>query len=275
MHDYTGSVHGCWTFKRLVPKEGGTNPKAARRWEVECECGTTKVVIPNDLFRTEETDCRCNRIIRKGRTFDYLTVNEVSERRGSNGGVYYKLICVCGKSVEAAKNDLLRGQPKSCGCKTKELQSESLGYTLVQRDLMSKWRSRHSGAMSRCYNSNSEKFANYGLRGIEVEECLRDLLTFSEFFESLWLESGKPAEFHIDRVDVNKGYTRDNLRLVSALESARNKQRTIYVRYKGELIPLAKAASLTGINYATLHERNRKGWGEPRLYMPDARFKPS
>lgn len=71
------------------------------------------------------------------------------------------------------------------------------------------WRSM----IHRCYYSNSKKFSNYGGRGIKV--CTRwvkgdDTLSG---FQCFLLDMGnRPPSKTLDRIDNNKGYTRENCR---------------------------------------------------------------
>lgn len=267
--DYTGQTYGVLTFKKLAPKGSGGAPSTSRYWEAECECGNVRTVLPGDILRLAPPKCRCASNIKVGQKFGFLTVESLADKRGKNSGYYYNLKCICGKESTVAKNDLLKGNSKSCGCKTRELQSLSLGHTLEQATLMAKWRSRHQGMLSRCYTVTNERYANYGARGITVDEELHDLLFFSEVMENIWKICGSPVEFHIDRIDVNLNYTKDNLRVLSPFESMSNKQDTIFVEYQGNKITLAEASRLTKILYATLHWRVQQGWKEPRLFTTE------
>ena len=59
---------------------------------------------------------------------------------------------------------------------------------------------------TRCYNTNSKDYENYGARGIKV--CDRWLKSYKAFYEDM---GERPdGNYSIERVDVNKGYTPEN-----------------------------------------------------------------
>lgn len=74
-----------------------------------------------------------------------------------------------------------------------------------------------AGMIQRCYNPNTNRFKNYGGRGIEVCERWRD---FRNFYNDMGL---KPKGMSLDRIDNNKGYSPENCRWSSHTIQARNK----------------------------------------------------
>ena len=79
---------------------------------------------------------------------------------------------------------------------------------------------------TRCYNSNSPDYKNYGGRGITIcEEWLKDYLSFRNWAEANgYDENAKKMQCTIDRIDVNGNYEPSNCRWVSAKIQARNKR---------------------------------------------------
>ena len=73
--------------------------------------------------------------------------------------------------------------------------------------------------LDRCNNPNCKAYKNYGRRGIRVEW---------KSFESFAADMGeRPPGAEIDRVDVNKGYSKENCRWSSKKDNARYKRSTI------------------------------------------------
>ena len=70
----------------------------------------------------------------------------------------------------------------------------------------------------RCYNPKSSRYARYGGRGISVCDAWRD--SFDAFNRDM---GNSPAGMAIDRIDNDKGYSKDNCRWVTALENNRNR----------------------------------------------------
>lgn len=58
-----------------------------------------------------------------GQKFGYWTVLNKTEKRASNGGVYWHCKCKCGKEKDVLGNSLKSGKSLSCGCLKKEKAS--------------------------------------------------------------------------------------------------------------------------------------------------------
>ena len=107
------------------------------------------------------------------------------------------------------------------------------------------------GLKGRCLNPNNKDFRIYGERGITVSE---EWKTFENFFRDMW---PRPKGTFIDRIDNNKGYSRENCRWATMAESTRNRRTSLIYSYKGKSLCLKEIAALEGINYNTLYSRVR------------------
>ena len=77
---------------------------------------------------------------------------------------------------------------------------------------------------SRCNNKKSQSFYNYGGRGIKV--C-KEWKSFLNFLEDM---GERPSQDHtLDRIDVNKGYFKENCKWSTRKEQANNRRNTCYV----------------------------------------------
>lgn len=63
----------------------------------------------------------------------------------------------------------------------------------------------------------------------------------------------------IDRIDVDGDYCPENCRFISMREQQYNKTTNHMVEYKGELMPVSKAAKLDGISEKTVFSRIYRG----------------
>lgn len=93
---------------------------------------------------------------------------------------------------------------------------------------------------NRCTNPKNNQWKDYGGRGITVSERWMD---FINFFEDL----GKiPEGMEIDRIDNNKGYSKENCRYVSKKENSRNRRTTKIHKIDQEKFVQQKLIELIG-----------------------------
>lgn len=75
-----------------------------------------------------------------------------------------------------------------------------------------------AAAKGRCRNSNAERYADYGGRGITFDPAWDD-------FETFYKDMGEPKECEsLDRIDNDKGYSKDNCRWATAEEQCENRR---------------------------------------------------
>ena len=120
----------------------------------------------------------------------------------------------------------------------------------------------------RCKNPNNKQFKDYGGRGITYPEKWEGFMGFREDIGATYKKG-----LIIDRVDVDKSYSKENCRWVTRKESSRNKRKHVRVEYQGKKMILVEYAELTGMNYGTLKSRYNRGMTiqetmRPSLYRP-------
>ena len=103
---------------------------------------------------------------------------------------------------------------------------------------------------SRCYNPKARGYENYGGRGITVSPEWHSSLTFIEDMKDSW----KPG-LTLDRIDNNKGYSKQNCRWASRLEQNNNTRRNKRFEYKGKSQTLINWSRELQINRSTLSQR--------------------
>lgn len=127
--------------------------------------------------------------------------------------------------------------------------------------------------IGRCTNPNHRNFARYGGRNISVYPLwLNDHKAFFDYIKTL--EHYGEEGYSLDRIDNNKGYEPGNLRFATAKTQARNKRNNLFAHYCGQKMLLIDIAEITGIKYATLEYRHRKGLDNEELIKPVKRRLP-
>lgn len=115
---------------------------------------------------------------------------------------------------------------KSCGClNTPELISQrETKHGLYNHPLYKRWIS----IKDRCYRKNSERYSNYGGRGIMIcDSWKNDFLSFYNYV--IQLENYNEIDFQnstlsIDRIDNNGNYEPNNIRIVDWHIQATNRR---------------------------------------------------
>ena len=114
--------------------------------------------------------------------------------------------CFCGKEFEAQIQSINDGNTKSCGC----LKNT---HNLSNHRLYKIWHNM----IQRCTNPKNTFYENYGERGIKVCEEWNNIESFINDMYPSYQEG-----LSIDRIDNNKGYSKDNCRWATRAIQSRN-----------------------------------------------------
>lgn len=158
-----------------------------------------------------------------GKRFGKLVAIKEVEKRASDGRVLWICKCDCGKESTVRSTHLVRGKIKSCGC---EQGNGNLKHGMWKTRIYKVW----SSVKSRCMSENNSRYYDYGGRGITICD---EWLDFENFYKDM---GDSPTKKHqIDRIDNNKGYSKENCRWVTPSQNManRNKSKKSLNKYKG------------------------------------------
>lgn len=177
---------------------------------------------------------------------DYITDSSGQKRRMG------KFLCKCGNTF-ICSFDAIKRQTKSCGCLHKQVMSK----ISFKHGNSSKERKSVSGygcwinMIERCTVETNISYHNYGGKGIKVCDRWMD---YNNFLEDM---GQRPSLNHsIDRWPNVKGnYEPSNCRWATRKEQSRNKNNTLFVDFKGVLMPLADVCDIFKIPYGQTFNR--------------------
>lgn len=154
----------------------------------------------------------------------------------------------CGKEWETTIGGVRRGDTKSCGC----TRVGNTTHNLHSHRLYNTW----AHILYRCYSPSSKDYKNYGARGITVCDEWRE--TPAQFINDMFPSFVEGLT--IDRIDSNKGYSKDNCRWATKSEQSINRR-----------LPKNNTSGFMGINYVpqSLKFRARISLNKVRVHIGD------
>ena len=188
--------------------------------------------------------------LEKGKKYNRLTV--ISFHHKENKREYYLCKCDCCKEKIVNKTELVRGNVKSCGCLRKE-NCANRSHNLSNSRIYRTW----TNMKARCYNKKDERYRLYGGRGIHIcDEWKNSFLSFYNWA----ISNGYKDNLQIDRINNDGNYEPSNCRWADRKTQCRNKQKNIFLCYKGEKHCIAEWAEKLKIKSVTIRARLRKGY---------------
>lgn len=135
-------------------------------------------------------------------------------------------LCSCGKQANVLAAKLKDGTSRSCGCKKSKFLSESLSKHGGYKDGKNtpEYQS-YIAMMHRCYDDKRVSWENYGGRGILVEEESWLEETPNGYLNFLKDMGQRPEDTTLDRIDSDRGYSKENCRWASKRLQAYNVKR--------------------------------------------------
>jgi len=114
--------------------------------------------------------------------------------------------------------------------------------------------------IERCYVESNQAYKNYGARGIDVcDEWIEDPTSFVKWYKERYFDLGQ-----VDRIDVNKGYSPNNCRIVTQKDNNRNRRNTVFLNIWGERKPIGEWAedkrSGRNVTRDVIYNRIQYGW---------------
>ena len=122
-----------------------------------------------------------------------------------------------------------------------------------------------SGIKQRCFNPNSNRYKNYGGRGISIcDEWKNSFETFCKWA----LENGYKEGLSIDRIDHEKNYEPSNCRWTDEITQQNNRTNNTLYESEGETHTLTEWSRIKGIKPKTFCTRWRRGYRGQDLMKP-------
>lgn len=161
----------------------------------------------------------------------------------------WNCLCDCGNKSVVLSTDLKSKSQVSCGCLRPKLLSEA------QTKHGMKWTKEYAawiGMKDRCMNERNKKFAEYGGRGIKIQENWVD--DFIKFYEYV---GPAPSSTHsLDRIDSNGNYEEGNVKWSTPSQQSHNTRKPKNGRNKYKWVTYHKKTkkyvagfSLEGVYY--------------------------
>lgn len=145
-----------------------------------------------------------------GKKYGMLTVLEDLHKTNKYHYKMYKCQCDCSNICEKSSGDLKREKNPNCGC----IIGRNFKHHMRYSSEYGIWRNM----MTRCLNEKSNRYKNYGGRGIKI--CQRWLDDFMNFYNDM---GPRPSVEHtLDRIDVDGDYCPENCRWATYAEQSQN-----------------------------------------------------
>jgi hypothetical protein len=164
----------------------------------------------------------------------------------------WNCVCECGNNKLVITSNLRNGATQSCGCIKKErLQKNNPRTThgLALTPTYISWQCMKT----RCSNPNYKQYYNYGGRGITFPESWKE---FANFLADM---GEKPDGFTLERMDNDKGYSKENCKWASRKEQAANTRTAKRLTYNNKTMCMLDWSRELNIPYIQIKNGYHKG----------------
>lgn len=176
-------------------------------------------------------------------------------------------LCDCGTVKKIRLNDILKEKKptRSCGCLTKEIAKKAhTTHGMKYTNFYGIW----NNIKDRCLNKKSHAYKNYGERGIKIDNTWLDFNNFkNDMYESYQEHLIKNKYTSIDRINNNKGYSKENCKWSSREEQQNNIRSNNIIVYKNKKYTVAQLSKDNNINYNKLMYRIKSNFDENNLLL--------
>jgi len=178
-----------------------------------------------------------------------------SPRQGSYQFWFCK--CDCGKSTVVLANNLVKGNTRSCGCKSSRFSFKNRITThgMTGTPTYKSWQAMKD----RCYRTSHIEYKRYGAVGIKV--CKRWLDSFENFLQDM---GERPLGMSLERKDSTKNYLPSNCKWADAYEQANNRRNNRMISCNGITQTLAQWSRKIDVKATTISLRIKRGWSVER-----------
>lgn len=221
--DYTGFKTGKVTVLGFDSWHYQPSGQRKSKWLCQCECGNKFVAVGSNLKKEgHTTSCGCE----KKKTFDkyreklksgeWIPERLVGQKFGRLTVVGFKewyeqkdqrisvwnCICDCGNEHSTRRTNLQ--DYSSCGCwKSEKLSEIQTKHNMYGTPTYKSWLKMKE----RCLSESYKEKEYYQDRGIEI--CPEWIKSFESFYKDM---GERPEGTSLDRIDVDKGYYKENCR---------------------------------------------------------------
>lgn len=170
--------------------------------------------------------------------------------------------CDCGTKKFIRPRSLYPRGVKSCGCIQREMAAQQGRYINLkhghagQSNRAPEYRVYHT-MIQRCTNPKTNKWADYGGRGITVCDRWRGDGGYERFISDM---GRRPHGGTLERIDNNGPYSPDNCEWKSLRDQANNRRSNVVIEHNGRKQTVTQWAREVGLNVATFRDRLGRGW---------------